>query len=86
MNWDYSIVKVIASTGIDISVLVIHLWGCIMDIKKTGNKLVLSIDLVDIKTAPASASGKSKVAFSTHGFNWTDMGLGISCNVIYSNK
>ena len=56
-----------------------------MDIKRTGNKLVLTMDIADIKTAPASASGKSKVAFSTRGFTWTE-NLGISLNVIYSNK
>ena len=56
-----------------------------MKVTKTGNKLTLVIDLLDVESAPTSASGKSKVLFTTGGFKYND-GVGISVNVIAGRK
>ena len=56
-----------------------------MKIEQKGNKLVLDIDLTPEVTAQLSKSGKSKIAFTTGGFKY-EGNLGISINVIYSNR
>ena len=50
-----------------------------------GNKLTLDIDLTPQDLAQLSKSGKSKIAFTTGGFKY-EGNLGISINVIYSNR
>lgn len=56
-----------------------------MKITHTGNKLALDIDLTPEATAQLSKSGKSKIAFTSGGFKY-EGNLGISINVIYSNR
>jgi hypothetical protein len=56
-----------------------------MDIKVNGDKLVITIDISAeaFKSAPASASGKTRVVASTHGFaNYVtpNGSLGLSLN------
>ena len=49
--------------------------------------IVITMDFLPPDKAEMSASGKSKVAATTSGFDWNAFkGLGISANVIYSNK
>ena len=56
-----------------------------MRITHTNNKLVLDIDLTPEASAQLSKSGKSKIAFTTGGFKYEN-NLGISINIIYSNR
>ena len=39
-----------------------------MEVKVTGNRMVITVDLKPEKDAPRSASGKNKVLFSSGGF------------------
>ena len=49
--------------------------------------IVITMDFLTLDVAPKSASGKTLVASSSNGFDWSAFkGLGISANVIYSNK
>lgn len=58
-----------------------------MKVTKTGNKLVLTIDLLDVDNAPTSKSGRSKVLFTTNGFNYeSGVGVGISINIIAAKR
>ena len=36
-----------------------------MKVQKQGSQLVITVDLADVKSAPLSASGKSRVLYST---------------------
>lgn len=56
-----------------------------MKLTKTGNKLVIEIDLNPEASAPHTKSGKNKMAFTTGGFRY-EQGLGIAINIIYSKK
>ena len=56
-----------------------------MKVTKTDNKLVIEVDLTPVENAQLSKSGKSKIAFTTGGFQY-ERGLGISMNIIYSKK
>lgn len=56
-----------------------------MKTTRTGNKLMLEIDLTPEESAPFSKSGKSKIAWTTGGFKY-ESNLGISVNVIYKEK
>ena len=53
-----------------------------MKVTKTGNKLIIEMDLEPEASAPLSKSGESRLAFTTSGFK-NEQGLGISINIIY---
>ena len=53
-----------------------------MDIKKQGNKVVLSFDVLSEADAPLSKTEKSRVLFSTKGYTFDKDNIGISLNVI----
>ena len=57
------------------------------ELGKDKNTIILELDFLPPDKAEMSASGKSKVAATTSGFDWNAFkGLGISANVIYSNR
>lgn len=58
-----------------------------VELTQDKKSIIITMDFLSPEQAPMSASGKSKVAGSTNGFDWSAFkGLGISANVIYSNK
>lgn len=56
-----------------------------MKVTKSGNKLLIEIDLIPEAAAPSSKSGKSRIGFTTAGFKY-EQGLGIGLNIIYSKR
>ena len=53
-----------------------------MKVQKQGSQLVITVDLADVKSAPLSASGKSRVLYSTRGnVQAEDVSIGLNIYV-----
>jgi len=58
-----------------------------VEVKIANGKLTVSgVNLLSLKDAPVSSTGKSKVLYSSKGFKFTDENIGVSLNVIQPLK
>ena len=54
-----------------------------MQVKKDGNKVVITLDL--FKEPYTSSTGKSTILFTSKGFQWVE-GIGINLTIIKSKR
>lgn len=57
-----------------------------MNSKFSDGKLIIEVPVKSYKDSELSKSGKSKIMYSTRGFNRINNDVSVSLNVIYSIK